>query len=120
MNEVTIDARRTDKIGNLNSGTKHSINVKTTLSYSIIEMEDVNFHFDSAVLLPDYGKEAPQPGTEEQNRITGLGVLYTCYKQCQDKSFAQRLLVAGHTDKKESADYNLSLSRQRAKNVFCA
>ena len=120
MSELTIDARKSDKLSDLFSGKKNSITVKTVYSYNIIEMEDVNFHFDSAVLLPDYGKEAPQPGTKEQNRITGLGVLYTCYKECQDKSFAQKILVAGHTDKKGSADYNLGLSRLRSENVFSA
>ncbi len=120
MSEITIDARTTDKIGDLTSGIRQTITVKTKLSFSVIEMEDVNFHFDSAVLLPDYGKEAPQPGTAEQNRITGLGVIFSCYKLCQDKSFAQRILVVGHTDKKGSSDYNLKLSRQRAENVFAA
>ena len=81
-------------------------------------MEDINFHFDSAVILPDYGTDEPKPGTEEQNRITGLGVIFACYKHSENKEFLQKILVAGHTDKKGTEFYNLSLSQQRAENVF--
>lgn len=116
--ELTIDARNTDKIGNLLTGRKHSIKVKGTFEFHTIEMEDVNFHFDSAVLLPDYGPDAPQPGTEGQNRVTGLAVIYACYKHAESEEFLQKILVTGHTDKKGSEFYNLTLSHQRAENVF--
>ena len=116
--ELTIDSRKTDKIGNLLTGRKHSIKVKGTFEFNIIEMEDINFHFDSAVMLPDYGPDAPKPGTDEQNRITGLAVIYTCYKHSESKDFQQKILVTGHTDKKGTEFYNLSLSQQRAENVF--
>lgn len=116
--ELIIDARKTDKIDNLLTGQKHSIRVKRNFKYNVIEMEDVNFHFDSAVLLPDYGPDAPKPGTEKQNRITGLAVIYACYKQSEKENFLQKLLITGHTDKKGSESYNLTLSRERAENVF--
>ncbi len=117
----TIEIKLKDadsKINNLRSGELNKLSVQSGLEVTVIEMEDINFHFDSAVLLPDYGTDEPQPGTEEQNRITGIGVLFTCYKQAKEKEFLQRILVAGHTDKKGGEFYNLTLSQQRAENVF--
>ena len=106
------------KINDLRSGQLNKLSVQSGLEVTVIEMEDINFHFDSAVLLPDYGTNEPQPGTKEQNRITGLGVLFACYKQAKEKDFLQKILVAGHTDKKGGEFYNLTLSQQRAENVF--
>jgi outer membrane protein OmpA-like peptidoglycan-associated protein len=116
--ELIIDARKTDKINNLLTGRKHSIRVKRNYEVNVIEMEDINFHFDSAVLLPDYGPDAPQPGTEEQNRVTGLAVIYACYRHSEKENFLQKILVAGHTDKSGPAHYNIDLSQRRAENVF--
>lgn len=106
------------KIDNLKSGELNKLSIKTKFEVTVIEMEDINFHFDSAVLLPDYGTEGPEDNTAEQNRITGLGVLFTSYKQAEKKEFLQKILVAGHTDKKGGEFYNLTLSQQRAENVF--
>ncbi|HLG32070.1 MAG TPA: hypothetical protein VI362_03450 [Ignavibacteriaceae bacterium] len=106
------------KIDKLKSGQLNQFSVQSTSEVTVIEMEDINFHFDSAVLLPDYGTDEPQPGTEEQNRITGLGVLFACFKQAEKKEFLQKILIAGHTDKKGGEFYNLTLSQKRAENVF--
>ncbi len=119
MAEIELKLKEADKkIEDLLSGQINKFFVKTSSEVTVIEMEDINFHFDSAVLLPDYGTDEPQPGTEEQNRITGLGVLFACFKQAEKKEFLQKILVAGHTDKKGSQSYNLTLSQQRAENVF--
>lgn len=119
IDDFVIRLRDADnKVKNLVSGQKNSITAQTHMTVTVIEMEDINFHFDSAVLLPDYGTDEPQPGTEEQNRITGIGVLFACYKQAKEKEFLQKILVAGHTDKKGGEFYNLTLSQQRAENVF--
>ena len=116
---IEIKLRSADtKIENLSSGQTNNMTVQSRMTVTVIEMEDINFHFDSAVLLPDYGTDEPQPGTEEQNRITGLAVLYACYKQAEEKEFLQKILVAGHTDKKGGEYYNLTLSQKRAENVF--
>lgn len=116
---IEIKLKNADaKIDNLKSGELNKLSIQSNLEVTVIEMEDINFHFDSAVLLPDYGTDEPRPGTEEQNRITGLGVLFTCYKQAEEKEFLQKILVAGHTDKKGGEFYNLTLSQQRAENVF--
>lgn len=81
------------------------------------EFEDATFHFDSAVLLPDSGPCDPAKPDEE--RITGIGVLATCLQQAHENP-DQTLLVAGHTDTKGDAAYNLQLSNARAKNVLHA
>src|SRR5512141_2263252 len=96
--QTTIALRRPRNIEGLRTGILEELRLKTHFVGHILEMEDINFHLDSAVLLPDYGAEAPKTGTPDQNRITGLGVLYACYKHAaahQD----QPLLVAGHTDR---------------------
>ncbi|MDY0083286.1 MAG: OmpA family protein [Ignavibacteriaceae bacterium] len=116
--ELIIDARKTDKIGNLITGKKHSIKVKSNFEFHVIEMEDINFHFDSAVLLPDYGPDAPKPGSSEQNRVTGLAVIFACYKHAENKNFKQKILITGHTDKSGPNQYNLDLSQRRAENVY--
>ena len=121
-NQTTVMTRRyTDKAKISNAGNAGAVNTFTARKFSahILEMEEVNFHFDSAVLLPDFGTSAPEPGTPEQNRITGLGVLYTCYKHAKDNP-DQRLLILGHTDRSGSSDYNVVLSQSRADNVLYA
>ena len=107
--------RETSRIHGLRTGERNTITVRG-LRYHMLEMEDVNFHFDSAVLLPDFGKSAPQPGTPEQDRITGLGVLYACYKHAREHP-DQKMLVPGHTDRSGPASYNVMLSALRANNV---
>jgi len=119
LDDIELKLKEADKkIEELLSGQINKFFVKTGSEVTVIEMEDINFHFDSAVLLPDYGTDEPQPGTEEQNRITGLGVIFACFKQAEKKEFLQKILIAGHTDKKGSQSYNLTLSQQRAENVF--
>ncbi len=116
---IEINFRNSDRrIEELISGQTNELTVRSRFSVTVIEMEDINFHFDSAVLLPDYGTDEPQPGTEEQNRVTGLAVLYACYKQAEKTEYAQSILVAGHTDKKGTEQYNLKLSQKRAENVL--
>lgn len=81
------------------------------------EFEDAIFHFDSAVLLPDSGP--CDPSKDDEDRITGIGVLATCLQQAHDDP-EQSILVAGHTDTKGPDWYNRLLSHDRAKNVHCA
>ncbi|MEO8232499.1 MAG: OmpA family protein, partial [Ignavibacteriota bacterium] len=117
--DFVISLRDTDnKVQNLRSGQKNSVTANMHSTVTVIEMEDINFHFDSTVLLPDYGTEQNHTGDKNQDRITGLAVLYACYKQAQKTDFQQKILVAGHTDKKGGDYYNLTLSQKRAENVY--
>jgi hypothetical protein len=120
MSEINITRRMGGKIQNLLSGEKHNVKVKTKYEVFMVEMEDVNFHHDSAVLLPDYGTSKPVEGaSEEQDRITGLAVLYACYKHVRAHP-QQSCLVVGHTDRSGSRAYNQTLSELRARSVLFA
>ncbi len=78
-----------------------------------LEVEDAHFNLNSAVLLPD----AVGADDSDQNHVTGLGVLRTAYLHAQ-RHDADRLLVAGHTDRLGSDADNLTLSRRRSANVL--
>jgi hypothetical protein len=90
----------------------HEFDLKPFRGY-ILEVEDVHFHHDSAVLMPDYG-DAPDP-----TRITAIAILSAAYDQAKAHP-EQLLLDAGHTDTSGADDYNLKLSVQRADSVMAA
>lgn len=117
--EVKIARNDTKKIKYLDTGGLRTIIVKTKYQGYMLEMEDFNFHYDSAVLLPDYGTNAPKPGTPDQNRVTGLAVLIACYKHAKDNP-KQSIIIIGHTDRSGPSNYNLELSFLRANNVLFA
>jgi len=55
-------------------------------------------------------------GTPEQDQITGLAVMATVVRF--NRKFPEKqLLVAGHTDTSGGADYNQTLSENRAETV---
>lgn len=97
------------------------------LTVHILEMEDVLFHLDSAVMMPatpqgsssadGTGDDAPDASTQqEQNQVSGLAALAICFKQFEfDPN--KRLLIAGHTDTSGQAQMNFELSAQRAQNI---
>lgn len=80
----------------------------------LLEMEDVSFGFDSAVLLPRPRAAADEPAS--QDRITGLAVIKVAL-QFADLFPEKRLLLAGHTDSAGSVKFNVTLSEERAQNV---
>jgi len=90
------------------------------INVNVLEMEDVLFHHNSAVMMP----EAPlskknRGGKAEKNqlKVTGVKALALIFKEFEfdpDK----RILIAGHTDTSGDAKYNFGLSELRAKNVL--
>jgi hypothetical protein len=98
-------------------GESHVINATIGKGH-LVEMEDLNFHFDSAVLLPDPNCDS-DPDKPEQDRITGISVLATCLKHAQEHA-REQLLITGHADTKGGSDYNIALSKRRADNVLFA
>jgi hypothetical protein len=78
-----------------------------------LEMGDVHFHHDSAVLLPDYDV------VPDASRVTALATLAACLNHAR-KNPAHKLLIAGHTDTTGQNAYNLGLSELRAKSVYFA
>ncbi len=81
----------------------------------VLEMEDLHFHHDSAVLLPDPKRDGTQ-GEPDEDQLTGLTVLRACYLQAKNNP-AQKMLVVGHTDTTGKPGYNLTLSQLRAESV---
>jgi hypothetical protein len=81
----------------------------------VVELEDVNFHFNSAVLLP-IPPTIDGPTTPGQGRVTGLCAIAMALKHGANAPGAE-LLIAGHTDSVGSAGANRALSELRANNV---
>lgn len=69
-------------------------------SCQMLEVEDVHFNHNSAVVLPE-----------------ALGELACCYLYAMENS-SKLMLIAGHTDKSGEASYNQWLSKKRAENVL--
>lgn len=112
MSDTTITRRQHAEIFTRVTTEIHEFDLKPFKGY-ILEVEDVHFHHDSAVLLPDYG-DSPDP-----TRLTALAILAAAYDQAKHNP-SQLLLDAGHTDTSGDADYNLGLSVQRADSVLHA
>jgi hypothetical protein len=99
----------------------------TPIKVHILEMEDVLFHLDSAVMMPDApaGKSSTQGTTDDpedaaiqaqENQLSGVRALAVTFKQFEFDS-RKRLLVAGHTDTSGAAQMNFELSDQRASAI---
>jgi hypothetical protein len=97
----------------LQTGYKHTVTVVERHRVHVLEFEDVLFHHNSAVMMPDR-----TPGTADQDRITGLGVVVAAYYHARSND-DQKLLLAGHTDTSGGSDYNEKLSKQRAEDAQC-
>ncbi|MDB5051163.1 MAG: hypothetical protein JWO30_4234 [Fibrobacteres bacterium] len=114
MSEVKATFRELQKGIRLPVAGPHVVSIFAGKGH-LIEMEDVNFHFDSAVLLPD-PRCGNNPDVPAQDRITGLSVLRAAYLHA-GKNPSEKLLIAGHADTTGKPDYNITLSQQRADNV---
>jgi hypothetical protein len=121
MPNLLLTRRDARKKFSLRTGSQHIFQLRRFKGH-ILEVEDVHFHHDSAVLLPDI-EPAPAPASSgaatHQDRITGLAVLAACFRHAQQNP-GQKLLVAGHTDTTGAPDYNFKLSQMRADNVYAA
>ncbi|MBD3343920.1 MAG: hypothetical protein GF401_02520 [Chitinivibrionales bacterium] len=97
----------------------------------VLEMEDVLFHLDSAVMMPEApGGSSSSDGSEDdhqdpsdqqtqqmQEQATGLRALALVF--CQfELDPRKRLLLLGHTDTSGGAQMNFGLSEQRALSVL--
>ena len=89
------------------------------INVNVLEMEDVLFHHDSAVMMPrsPEDKSGKKKGSKKQETVTGIRALALIFRQFEfdpDK----RIIVTGHTDTSGSAKYNFELSKLRAQNVM--
>ena len=64
----------------------------------LLEMEDVLFHLNSAVMMPErpMGKTSTKT-SEDQDKISGLQTLAISFKQFEFDP-RKRLLISGHSD----------------------
>ena len=93
---------------------------------NILEMEDVLFHLNSAVMMPEApsGKSSADGSEdddtdwidrdvqEDQETITGVSSLALVFKQFEFDP-AKAMVIAGHTDTSDTARFNFELSRRR-------
>lgn len=101
--------------------TTHGKTITTIkkINVSILEMEDVLFHHNSAVMMPESPIEEPDEdkGSEKQEKVTGAKAMALIFKQ-YDFDPDKKLLIAGHTDTSGDDKYNFELSELRAQNVL--
>jgi hypothetical protein len=95
----------------LATGDRYKI-IVPRLTVDVVEMEDIHFHFDSAVVLPWRYGENTELSPDEQ-RISGLSVIAAALRYAKANS-GRKLLLAGHADSSGGADYNRKLSKTRA------
>lgn len=80
----------------------------------ILEVEDVHFHHDSAVLLPNYDET-----DDSDDADPGLSVLVAALEH-QHLFPKQTVLITGHADTSGPGQYNIGISIKRAQAVFHA
>jgi hypothetical protein len=87
----------------------------------ILEMEDVLFHLNSAVLMPDRpaGRSSSDGSSSsaDQDAMTGLKVLALVFRQFEFDPTV-RMIITGHTDTSGGTRMNFDLSRLRSENVL--
>lgn len=131
-NGSTITASTTDLRERIEAptGQDNSIQIQP-VEVHVLEMEDVLFHHNSAVMMParPSGRSAAD-GTQDdatapddqargdaQDQISGLAVLAVTFKQFEFDP-RKRLLITGHADTSGQAAYNFELSGKRAMGVL--
>ena len=90
----------------------------------ILEMEDVLFHLNSAVMLPakPAGKSskdgaADKDRKKKQEQLTGIRALAAVFRQYEFDP-RKKILIAAHTDSSGQVEPNFKLSAERAKSVL--
>lgn len=112
MSRYTVALKDAFKPLSIFSGSLNEI-VFTRTIVNVIELENIHFHHDSAVVLPEPKHDTP----DEENEGSSLDVIRRCYLYAK-KNSDKELLIAGHTDTSGSDDYNVTLSDLRAKSVL--
>gem|GEM_PF-7056882 len=100
----------------LHSARKHRLRLRAN-TMSMLELDDVLFSLDSAVLMP-YAFPGDGSESSDSEELQGLDVLYITYRYAKDHP-DERLIIAGHTDTSGAPKHNLELSDARAKSAFC-
>lgn len=93
-------------------GETHQLIVRRVRAH-LVEFEDANFHFNSAVLMARPRRTVSGDGGGD---LTGIALVAGVLKFAEDNP-DKRAMVAGHTDLVGPASYNMTLSEQRANNA---
>lgn len=104
-----------DKVFDKPTDASHKFKV-TDKRVHVLEMADAHFNHDSATLMPDHAAEHLGDGSPHGDKLTALAVLKAAYLHARANP-SWKLHVVGHTDTSGAADYNMTLSKQRADNV---
>jgi outer membrane protein OmpA-like peptidoglycan-associated protein len=87
-------------------------------SAHVLEMEDVLFHHNSAVMMPDNPKNSSgSAATNQQKKVSGVRTLALVFRQHQAYP-EQKVLLAGHADRSGDPKINFEISGLRAQNVL--
>ncbi|NTX11822.1 OmpA family protein [Myxococcus sp. CA056] len=110
MSHSKVTARKLTAGLGLPTGEAHTLVLKRRAAV-VVELDDLNFHSGSAVLLP-----APHARENwRQGHTGGLTCVIRALEYALEKK--QTLLVAGHTDSVGGDGSNRALSKARAQNV---
>lgn len=116
MGDNDLTTRDDEKLFDRATSQTHRLVLIPRPSY-LLEVHDVHFHHNSAVMLPDAFAEDPEPGGAPLEDDPGLAVLSSALRYANEHP-TQKLLLAGHTDTSGEFGYNETLSRKRAKSVL--
>jgi len=98
------------------------------IQMGILEMEDVLFHLNSCVMMPeaptgagsDQGDQGATDAEDDRDgsqlTLTGIKALATVFRQLEAHP-GQAILLAGHTDSSGDFEPNFQLAHQRSLNV---
>ena len=109
-------------MGTSSAVTSHkNIMTLNRIKIYILEMEDVLFHLNSAVMMPENpeGKSSGNSGggSKNQETVSGISALGLVFKQFEfDPN--KRMIIAGHADTSGQPKGNFDLSKERAENVL--
>ncbi len=129
-NRITIKGGLQPVTFRVHTGQPAEVTVTNTV-IRVLEMEDVLFHHDSAVMMParpsgsssadgaedDATNAGDRQIRQQQEQASGLDALALVFRQSEFYP-EQRILIAGHTDTSGSYELNYTLSELRAKNVL--
>lgn len=103
------------------SNKKNEIVLKK-VEMHILEMEDVLFHLNSCVMMPENPQGASSSdgnssGADSNSKVSGIKALSLVFKFFESEP-DKRMIIAGHTDTSGTAAFNFKLSEERAKNIL--
>lgn len=131
-NVIERQVRFRELLGNI-SAQSHGVleGVLSRINVHILEMEDVLFHHNSAVMMPENPQgDSSADGSEDdaedagdaqvsqaQAAMSGLKALALVFRELQFDE-RKKIILAAHTDTSGDVTYNFELSEMRAQNVL--